>query len=193
MRTSRTRERRTARAVRAGFTLMEVNIALLVLAVGLIGLFSLFPVGLRQSDMATSDTAQAAFATVVFNAMHANAALVTNWTEWASLTNGEALGVANSSNPDYTSRRVTVPTYSSSAVGILADGVSHKIVAETALKTDGYFARGQFLKYELHIENDPHDPGNGYMKRAWIKITDRPFTDVMFQPVYCTAFVYMGM
>jgi hypothetical protein len=173
---------------------MEVNVALLVLAVGLIGLFSLFPVGLRQSDLATSDTAQAAFAETVFNAMRANAALTTSWGDWASLTNGQALGVADTGNAAFAGRRITVPKYSGPPeVAIIGDGLPHEIVAASSLQTDGYYAKGKYIKYELHIEDDPHDPHNGCIKRAWIRVTDRPYTDVARSPVYGTSFVYMGM
>ena len=71
---------------RQGFSLMEVNIALLLVAVGLMGLLSLFPVGLRQSTLAASDTAQAAFADQVFNAMRANASTITNMNVWSNAT-----------------------------------------------------------------------------------------------------------
>ena len=56
-----------------GFTLMEVNIALLVIAVGLTSLLSLFPVGLRESNIATANTVQTAAASYIFARLHDNA------------------------------------------------------------------------------------------------------------------------
>jgi hypothetical protein len=183
---------------------MEVNVALLVLAVGLIGLFSLFPVGLRQSDLATSDTAQAAFAETIFNAMRANAGLVTNFYDsaagrpdgWVNLTNGIALGVADDTIGGFAGRRIAVPKFSGGTVNIIGDGQPHEIVAASSLQTDGYYAKGKYIKYKLHIEddpNDPHDPSDGCIKRVWIQVTDRPYTVVARSPVYGTSFVYMGM
>jgi type II secretory pathway component PulJ len=177
---------------------MEVNVALLVLAVGLIGLFSLFPVGLRQSDLATSDTAQAAFAETVFNAMRANAGLVTNWNEWSGLTNGVQLGVSPASPAE---RQITVPTAMGGTHNVwLTDRDTRNPTGEVVpvgnLQTDGYYAKGKYIKYKLHIKddpNDPHDPSDGCIKRVWIQVTDRPYTDVARSPVYGTSFVYMGM
>ncbi len=58
---------------RAGFTLMEVNIALLVIAVGLSSMLALFPVGLRESNTATAETIQSAAASYIFARLHENA------------------------------------------------------------------------------------------------------------------------
>lgn len=69
---------------REGFSLVEVNLALLVVGIGLISLLGLFPIGLRQGNMAISDTAQAAFADLALSRLHANALTITNWTRWSS-------------------------------------------------------------------------------------------------------------
>ena len=126
-------------ARRAGFTLMEVNIALLIMAVGLMGLLSLFPVGLRQGDAATSDTTEAAFADLVLNAMRANAQMVTNWSGadgWVMLTNGVNLGVAGCS-----------PTTGGSEV--FASGTATPIIANTTANNaiENYLVKGQHIEY----------------------------------------------
>ena len=179
---------------RAGFTLMEVNIALLIMAVGLLGLFSLFPVGLRQSDAATSDTSEAAFADLVLNAMRSNAQMVTNWSGgatngWSVLTNGVALGVASSSPA---SCQVMVPTALNPApnVKIIADGAAHSIPLSPTSTTDGFLVKGQYIQYALHLEVDPSD---SLIVKAWLQVTNRRYTDLTKAPVYATSFAYMGM
>ncbi len=67
---------------RAGFTLIEVSLAVLVLGLGLMVAFGLFPAGVRQNEESTADTRAALFADYVLNGMQANAATVTNWSEW---------------------------------------------------------------------------------------------------------------
>ncbi len=47
---------------RAAFSLIEVNVAILVIAGGMLSLFTLFPAGLRMSTSAMGDTRQALFA-----------------------------------------------------------------------------------------------------------------------------------
>ncbi len=64
------------------FSLIEVNLAILLLAVGLFGLLSLFPLGLQESKQNVSDTYEAMFADHIFNSFQGKASLVTNWSEW---------------------------------------------------------------------------------------------------------------
>ncbi len=57
--------------MKAGFSLIEVNLAILVVAGGLLQLFSLFPAGLRMSTSAMSDTRQSLFANDFFTLFEA--------------------------------------------------------------------------------------------------------------------------
>ena len=164
---------------------MEVNIALLIMAVGVMGLLSLFPVGMRQGDAATSDTVGSSFADLVLNAMRANAQTVTNWDDWVTLTNGVLLGVATGSTPP---NQITVPTVSST-VNILGEGATHEIV-QASSTTDGYLITGQYLQYALHLETVNSSP---QIVKAWIQVTNRRYDDVSLAPIYATSFVFMGM
>lgn len=53
----------------AGYSLVEVTMALLVVAIGLTATFALFPEGLKTTRAAVSDTEVAQFAEYVFNTM----------------------------------------------------------------------------------------------------------------------------
>jgi hypothetical protein len=70
-------------AARGGFSLVEVSLAILVVGLGLIVIFGLFPSGLRSSEEADKDTRTALFADWLFNAMAANAATITDWSDWS--------------------------------------------------------------------------------------------------------------
>lgn len=172
------------RRLRAGFTLMEVNIALLVMAVGLVGLLSLFPVGLRQGDTATSDTTESAFADLVLNGMHANAQMVTNWNDWLTLTDGNLLILGSPTATAPNVQPITVPTVINPHLPIalgtskIGDAVS-----------DGYLIPGQYLQYSLTVVRGQ----SPMIVTAAIQITNRRYTDVTLAPVYATSFVYMGM
>ncbi len=64
-----------------GFSLVEVNLAVMLVALGLLVLFSLFPAGLNQGERAHSDTQSALFANYVMSTIRANASDATA-LEW---------------------------------------------------------------------------------------------------------------
>ena len=66
----------------SGFTLIEVALAVLVMGLGLLSVFSLFPSGVRFSEDSVSDTRAGLFADTVFNQMRIRADSVTNWSDW---------------------------------------------------------------------------------------------------------------
>jgi type IV pilus modification protein PilV len=73
---------RTTTSATSGFTLVEVSLAVVVVGLGLLALFGLFPSGLRSGEDALADTRAALFASVVMDGMRANASTVSNWAEW---------------------------------------------------------------------------------------------------------------
>ena len=56
-----------------GFSLIEVNLAIFVVAVGLLTLFSLFPAGLKEGEAGHADTQTSLFADYVLSTIRANA------------------------------------------------------------------------------------------------------------------------
>lgn len=71
---------------RAGFSLMEVNMAVFVMAVGIMSLVGLFPLGLRESYQGRADLQQSMFADYALNQFVA-ALSQTNlyWSEWEAM------------------------------------------------------------------------------------------------------------
>jgi prepilin-type N-terminal cleavage/methylation domain-containing protein len=61
----------------SGFSLIEISIALMVVAVGMLGVLSMFPVGLEQNERSINETYGALFAQEVFAGLNAYAE--TNW------------------------------------------------------------------------------------------------------------------
>ena len=156
--------------LRAGFTLMEVNIALLILAITLTSILSLFPVGLSQANFASEDTIASAFADLALNGMRANAQTITNWSDWAAATDGDQL------------------------LGITGNGKTNAVGA-TYIKTGSqtladYLVSGQYLQYSLTLSQSQ---ASSLIINASIQVTSRQFASVSNAAVYATSFVYMGM
>ena len=93
------------RPARSGFTLVEVTLALLVIAIGMLSLFQLFPAGLRENMLSRADLRQSMFAEYVLSGVEARAAAIgPDWNTW----NGNAFKDAVRD-------------------GLTADGVEHSV------------------------------------------------------------------
>jgi prepilin-type N-terminal cleavage/methylation domain-containing protein len=154
---------------RRGFSLIEVNMALLVVGIGLSALLGLFPAALRESALAHADTAQAMFADQVLNMLHANAASITNWSAWNDSFGAFITNTTANLNDDV---RVSNHT-------LISDGATHTI--------DNYLVANNSIQYRLTFER------SGSRVRAWLRVADRKNTDIGKNPIYATEFVFMGM
>jgi hypothetical protein len=129
-----------------GFSLIEVNVAVLLVAIGMLSLFALFPAALREADSAVTDTHTALFADHVLSGLEANAFGMTNWSVWKKL----------SAPPN--------PTFQSMAIaGVRPNGVD-EVFAQTppaSIITGPYSFVGNDLKYILEI-GEPNPA-----KRQW--------------------------
>jgi prepilin-type N-terminal cleavage/methylation domain-containing protein len=76
------------RASCQGFSLIEVTLALMVIGVGILSVFQLFPSGLRSSIDATAETRVGQFADEVLNQIYADAAAETNSVDWQEVFSG---------------------------------------------------------------------------------------------------------
>jgi prepilin-type N-terminal cleavage/methylation domain-containing protein len=147
---------------RGGFSLIEVTIALLVVGVGLVALLGLFPVGLRESGLATADTTQSIFANRVLNAIHANAGEITNPAGWLN-TNAVAF---------------TQGIYSNITVGSVQTIV------------DAYGIPGNIIRYKLDIGFVSGYPNT--IRYAAIRVSENKYSNIERNPVYYTEFRYEG-
>lgn len=153
-------------AGRGGFSLIEINLVLLIVGVALVALLGLFPVGLRQAGLATADTVQAVFADQVLSTLQAQASTITNWTEWATFE-----------------------------ASVLKDAkfAGHALKANQEVKIDDYLVDGQTVRYRLTFQpvTAPLDFG-GRLMRAAVQVSERAEGDLSRQTVYCTDFVFQG-
>lgn len=69
-----------------GFSLIEVNIAIFVMAVGVLGMVALYPLGLRESAQGQADLKQSMFADYLLNQVVALASQTNiTWSEWSNI------------------------------------------------------------------------------------------------------------
>ena len=74
------------RSFRLGFTLMEVNLSVLLISAGLLAIFALFPFAMRESEYSILDTHQAMFADSVLSGIEGNAMAIEYWEDWSMTT-----------------------------------------------------------------------------------------------------------
>ena len=81
-----------------GFTLIEINLAIFMVAMGMLTLFSLFPAGLKQIETAHESTQEALFGDYVLSTLRADAMMLTA-EEW--------LAIAPATFPDFVFNSIT--------------------------------------------------------------------------------------
>ncbi|MDD4870368.1 MAG: prepilin-type N-terminal cleavage/methylation domain-containing protein [Kiritimatiellae bacterium] len=152
-----------------GFSLVEVNLAIFLVAAGLLILFSLFPLGLRESEMGIADTQESMFADFVLNAMEGSSMTKTNWSEWQSAWPAG-------------SRVLDTPEV---YVALLNE--------EPRRVEDFPSGSGNTIKYTLTVDSYPLN-SNGYRKRAVLLVRSGKYGKFsQTTRCYMTEFVYMGM
>ena len=74
------------RAMRRGFTLVEVNLAIFIMAAGVLAMVSLYSLGMRESRQSVEDVAVAGYADAVFAPLVAKlSATNMTWQGWTSI------------------------------------------------------------------------------------------------------------
>jgi hypothetical protein len=74
---------------RLGFTLMEVNLAVFIMAVGVLAMVSLYPLAFRESQQSSDDVAASALADGILSPLAAALSSTnTTWSRWQGIING---------------------------------------------------------------------------------------------------------
>jgi hypothetical protein len=96
----------------SGFSLMEVNMAVFVMAIGVLSMVVLYPLGLRESTQGQADLKQSIFADFLLNQAVAAASL-TNfpWSQWKNVPNPSENSAVSlkDSLPDFMRSRMHMP------------------------------------------------------------------------------------
>ena len=155
-----------------GFSLIEVNLAILLVGVGLFSLFALFPRALRESDMAIADTHEAMFGASMLSAIEGNASDITDWDEWTDM----ALLSARLSE------------------GMMMQNINLEQVSGglEAASVDLEFPEdsGRYVTYKLQIL--PRGQSGGKLIDVGLKISSGRNRTMSFARDYITTLIYKG-
>jgi prepilin-type N-terminal cleavage/methylation domain-containing protein len=153
----------------SGFTLVEVVLAILVVALGVLSVFTLFPTGLRASEDTVADTRAGMFAEAVFGQMRGGAEELVLWSDWS-----------------------TPATFLDKTLKVRDVSVDIPLVADGNIKgNDGSVdfpkGSGQKIRYRLTITPD------GVRYPMKLEVCDGQYGAFQFQSIFYTEFVYKGM
>lgn len=168
--------------MKKGFTLIEVCLVMLIFGVAVTSLMALFPVSLRQGNMAVSDSVVTTFADAVMNALAANAAddAMRDWTKWEQEAEfAKAIGA-----------NVFIDLGKGPGTGMPLKKVGNGY----ADSVDDYLGIPKsHIKYKLEFAQvtKPRDYG-GHLYRATLRVTDNKTADISSGSVFVSYFTYLG-
>ena len=179
--------------MKKGFTLMEVNLAMFVMAVGTLGLVSLYSFGYRENQQSIEDVRAASVAEVNMNALIA-ALSSTNmtWSQWNSIGMqpangwgyyaGDGTGVDLSDRDDGNEQKVNPPSLG--AMTGMSSGIFGKIMGLSGAQ--GTFYDGDGLACGLVVNQDGDRCSVAFRsgKRA---------AALVYQPLYYTEVRFQGL
>jgi Tfp pilus assembly protein PilV len=155
-----------------GFSLVEVNLAVFVVAAGLLVIFSLFPLGLHESELSVAETQEAMFADYVLSTLEGNAESITNAAVWQNDT--QFLDCIRS-NTDVQARGAVIQ---------IGTQVGPVLWPMQALGN-----RDNYLKYFVTIYNYP----SWYRKKVTLSVKSGRYGSAIEGRTYVMDLVFLGM
>jgi type II secretory pathway pseudopilin PulG len=153
-----------------GFSLVEVCLAILVVGLGLLSVFTLFPSGLRSAEDDTADTRAGLFMESALNGMRANAMTINNDLDWSAFS-------------DIVVKRVL--TLNDNPVPIIADGQPHAVIFPDG-GTD-------YLRYRLTLSTTaPMTAPRGWSALLEVEDGRYPENMISFPSICYTEFWFSG-
>ena len=185
--------------LRRAFTLMEVNLAMFVMAVGTLGLVSLYSFGYRENQQSIEDVRAASVAEVNMNAIIA-ALSSTNmtWSQWRSIGvqpsdgwgyyAGDGTGVSLDDYDDGREQKINPP--SRGAMNGTAGSIFGKLMSLSG--SQGSFSDGDGLACGLVVNNQ--DANGNVVDRCSVAFRcGKRAATLVFQPLYYTEVRFQGL
>ncbi len=157
--------------LRGGFSLVEVCLAIFIVSIGLLTLFTLFPKGLKQAELGHTDTQTALFADYVLSTLCANAMGVDS-DVWFDVAN--PLNLSDIWDGPFPLTEAGSP----SSVEFPTDSPLH-------------------VRYMIDLEVDPNSNNSRYTVALWVQAGQYGSSDeTIFKTsaeAYYTELFFMGM
>ena len=189
---------RHIRRARAAFTLMEVNLAIFIMAVGVLAMTSLYPLGFREGEQSRDDVRAAVAADEVLGKL--TAALSSRnitWQEWREKIKAAVEKTPNGWFSYYTSRGSdTWVVKDRASVNTLAEGVFKDLAAASDSKPSFLFADSSKYAYGLVAQWGKRTvAGETYNDYSRVSISfrlARRANALMTAPIYYTEIHFQG-
>lgn len=130
---------------RSGFSMTEVILALLVIAIGMMAVIGLFPASLDQSKKAIDETYATFFAESVFASLKS----AQTYVPWGELDTYEHIPPNTISNPNGSNPGQAVMWSNPDDMRVVADGNIHSIVFDARLSNGAESMRDHAHSYRL--------------------------------------------
>lgn len=177
---------------RRGFTLMEVNLAMFIMAVGTLGLVALYSFGYRENQQSVEDVQSVAVAQMNVNAMVA-ALSSTNmtWTKWRSIGTRPSNGWGRYAG-DGTTSGVSENDGTAAATPLADPNSEAKAVFDAVVQAAGMSASFDAEDMKVGIVVAPDDPDCPRRYSIALRCGRRAAT-LLYQPLYYTEVAFQGL
>ena len=186
--------------MKRGFTLMEVNLAVFIMAMGVMSMVVLYPLGFRENRQSREDVAATAVADAVLNPLVAAlSSTELTWNDWTSILGDQPDGCSPQQgwraycNDDYVVTRSSLGSQASAVIGKIRSKCSNApVVPASGSKDVGgmYYALvatyGPFVDESGVLAN--HDRSRICLS---LRATRRP-GQLLSQPIFYTEVHFQG-
>jgi hypothetical protein len=138
----------------SGFSLIEINMAIFVMAIGVLAMVALYPLGLRESVQGSADLKQSMFADYVLNQVVAIASQTNvTWSQWQQIPHLQGRKIDNLSDkvPSWISGELDMTEYPRMRKDIhyklgccIVPGASDRVMGVMVQSTDMYDTVSRF-------------------------------------------------
>lgn len=177
-----------------GFTLMEVNLAIFIMATGVLAMVALYPLGYRESQQSRDDVWAAAEADRVFNILHATLGERNmKWNDWLSTVDASS----STTWADYCDQNKGYAPKKRGACTGAAKAVLDALVGKASKKPAAVWFKSSDYAYAVvaqpgFVKQGVVDPKKDYSRIVVSMRVARNAATLFAQPIFLTEIHFQG-